>query len=308
MKRGLVLLIAVLLLTSCGHGSLMSSERIAAEKNEKTWQEEYDLGIRYLSEGKYEEAIIAFTTAIKIDSKQAPTYVGRGDAYVLSGETEENLSAAQDDYEKAIELDETDPNAYLGLADVYIRRGEYDTALELLHSALLKTGNDQRIAEKIAEMEDGAFVDSSEHVRRENYYDSNGGLFLYREYVYNNLDELSRSNNYQPDGTLISYSLYSVSEDGLKDYADAYMPDGTLSSRSITVRDENGKYLYTVTQDENGNDLGKTVPIYDGSNEIIQWNDYSPDGTLTGYGRLEGDQFVRYDANGNVLSYGENDD
>ena len=59
-----------------------------------TWQEQYDLGLRYLEEGNYEEAILAFTAAIEIDPKQAPAYIGRGDAYVRSGETEENLTAA----------------------------------------------------------------------------------------------------------------------------------------------------------------------------------------------------------------------
>ena len=40
-----------------------------------TWQEQYDLGIRYLSEGNYEEAIIAFTAAIEIDPKQVDAYL-----------------------------------------------------------------------------------------------------------------------------------------------------------------------------------------------------------------------------------------
>ena len=57
-----------------------------------SWQEQYDLGVRYLSEGNYEEAIIAFTAAIEIDPNRAEAYVGRGDAYIGSGETEENLS------------------------------------------------------------------------------------------------------------------------------------------------------------------------------------------------------------------------
>ena len=70
-----------------------------------TWQEQYDLGVRYLSDGDYEGAILAFSAAIEIDPKRAPAYVGRGDAYVKSGETEENLAAALVDYEKAFELD-----------------------------------------------------------------------------------------------------------------------------------------------------------------------------------------------------------
>lgn len=49
------------------------------------------MGVRYLSEGNYEEAIIAFTAAIEIDPKRAEAYVGRGDAYVLSENAVENL-------------------------------------------------------------------------------------------------------------------------------------------------------------------------------------------------------------------------
>ena len=90
----------------------------ACVQNAPSWQEQYDLGARYLSDGNYEEAIIAFTAAIKIDPKRPEAYVGRGDAYIGSGETEETLAAAQADYEKAIELDDTDMAAYLGLADV----------------------------------------------------------------------------------------------------------------------------------------------------------------------------------------------
>ena len=51
-----------------------------------TWQEQYDLGIRYLSEGNYEEAIIAFTAAIEIDPKQADTYAKVAEAYQAMGD------------------------------------------------------------------------------------------------------------------------------------------------------------------------------------------------------------------------------
>ena len=126
MKKSMVIFLAfALLLTGCG-----DSSNIAAES--PTWQEQYDLGVRYLSECNYEEAIIAFTVAIEIDPKQAPAYVGRGDAYVGLGEMDENLKAAQADYEQAIELDETNADAYFGLANVYISQKEYNKALETL--------------------------------------------------------------------------------------------------------------------------------------------------------------------------------
>ena len=50
---------------------------------QKAWQEQYDLGMRYLSEGNYEEAVIAFTAAIEIDPKKVETYKKAAEAYEL---------------------------------------------------------------------------------------------------------------------------------------------------------------------------------------------------------------------------------
>lgn len=127
------------------------------------WQEQYDLGVRYLSEGDYEEAIIAFTAAIEIDPKQALAYCGRGEAYVLSDEVGENLAAAQTDFEVAIELNETLADAWLGLANVYILKGDYDKALELLRKGLESTDSSISIEEKIKEIEELIGESSSQY-------------------------------------------------------------------------------------------------------------------------------------------------
>ena len=74
-----------------------------------TWQEQYDLGVKYLSEGNYQEAIIAFNAAIEIDPKRPEAYMGRGGVAIGSGETAENLASALADYEQAVALDETNP-------------------------------------------------------------------------------------------------------------------------------------------------------------------------------------------------------
>lgn len=140
IRASFTFLAMILLICACGQKA-------------PTWQEQYDLGVRYLSESNYEEAIIAFTAAIEIDPKRAPAYVGRGDAYVLSGETEENLTAAKADYEKAIELDEANTSAYLGLADIYVRRGDYEKAMEILRDGIERAGENQAIADKLAEVE-----------------------------------------------------------------------------------------------------------------------------------------------------------
>ena len=158
MKKPRYIWIAIctmFLLPACTAGQPGST---AGEPSQgSTWQEQYDLGVRYLSEGNYQEAIIAFTAAIEIDPKQASAYVGRGDAYVKSGETESNLAAALTDYEKAIELDESSAEAYLGLADVYIRQGDYEKAREILAQGVDKTGS-----EALQEMLDGIFVEETD--------------------------------------------------------------------------------------------------------------------------------------------------
>ena len=82
---------------------------------EAAWQEQYDLGVRYLSEGNYEEAIIAFAAAIEIDPKRA--------------------------------------EAYIGLADVYIATEDYDQARAVLEDALEQVDDPAAIREKLEEVE-----------------------------------------------------------------------------------------------------------------------------------------------------------
>lgn len=59
------------------------------------YQEQYDLGMRYLEEGKYEEAILAFNAALEIDTKQPMVYTGLAEAYIGLGKTEEAIAALE---------------------------------------------------------------------------------------------------------------------------------------------------------------------------------------------------------------------
>ena len=77
MKRLCLLTLALCLLlclTACGG------------KSSEKFQEQYDLGFRYLAESNYEEAILAFTAAIKIDPKSVDAYTGLANVYLSTGE------------------------------------------------------------------------------------------------------------------------------------------------------------------------------------------------------------------------------
>lgn len=80
MRKTISILLAfVLTMSLCACGS-------SAAK----WQEQYDLGKKYLDDGNYKEAVVAFKAAITIDPKRAEAYSGAADAYI-----------GQDDYDNA---------------------------------------------------------------------------------------------------------------------------------------------------------------------------------------------------------------
>ena len=85
------LTICALLLSLCACGQGTAGQASSAEG--LTWQEQYDLGVRYLEDGDYEEAIIAFTAAIEIDPKRAEAYTSLAEIYMEQG-----------DYNKAVDI------------------------------------------------------------------------------------------------------------------------------------------------------------------------------------------------------------
>lgn len=187
---------------------------VTAVSSALTWQDQYDLGVRYLSEGNYQEAILAFNAAIEIDPKRPEAYIGRGNARIFSGETEDNLAAALADYEAAIGADSANVEAWLGLADVYIRRGDYEKALDVLREGLEKTGGDQRITDKIANIERGNISDSSGNIRRQTTYDGDGDILYVWAYTYNSLGHRLTSTSFDGSGAQTGHVEHKYDEQG----------------------------------------------------------------------------------------------
>ena len=159
-KNIMCLLLLLLLIGVCG----------CAKKEEPVpaWQEQYDLGVRYLSEGNYEEAIIAFMAAIEIDPKRPEFYSGLAKAYVGVGDLEKaldilsagiaetgdrDLEAFLEELQPTSEPETGDPEvqeaetpepdeAYRSAWDMYqagveaFFAGSYEEALELLDKAV----------------------------------------------------------------------------------------------------------------------------------------------------------------------------
>lgn len=205
-----IALVLVLLTVMCSCG-----------KTAPTWQEQYDLGIRYLSEGNYEEAVSAFTAAIEIDPKQAPAYVGRGDAYVGLGETEGNLAMALADYQQAIELDETAAEVYKKAAEIYVLLGDTDAAVELLKRGIALTGDENL----------------------QTYLD---------ELISSPLTVLTYQAAYKPDGTLISFKNYYYDEQGYmirQEWTHINSYDGSATTRITTWTFDVNSGLWTRVPD-----------------------------------------------------------
>lgn len=141
MKRLFGLCLSVLLLlgmTACGN-------------NPTTWQEQYDLGVRYLSEGNYEGAVIAFSAAIEIDSRQAVAYEQLSYAYQEIGDLDRAIEVLRAGYEATGDD---------GLLE----------SLELLQQHLAQETDAFFLTEQSVYLADGTLVSQTEVTYDENGY------------------------------------------------------------------------------------------------------------------------------------------
>ena len=258
MKRTVSLLLAlVVLLTLCGCGK---------KNGGATWQDQYDLGVRYLSDGNYEEAIIAFTAAIEIDPKRA--------------------------------------EAYLGLADAYIGTGDLDAARRALEDGLAATNDadiQARLDESLAEEAGCSHQQPLDGYPRTQEVDYGDGRHSLDEYdAYGNLIKNTQYDD--ATGAMLNSSEFSYNEFGQKTAESMYNPDGTEAYRmtweynaaGICIRqtytchgpvvtdvdeyDDAGNHLRHLLYDDRGGWL-YSLTEYGSGDEIIKEVYYNPDGT-----------------------------
>ena len=183
MKKIISLLLSLTLIlsfTACG------------TKAQAGWKEQYDLGIRYVNEAKYEEAILAFNKALEIDPKQAPVYIA--------------------------------------LAEAYVQQGEYTTAREILHQGIENAGDTTDILDALTKLEQGTVdiqpsggiiqpsQDMPAYVKTEKSENPDGS---YSIIFFDKKGMAVRFEHYFADGTPVEFS--NITYD--------YYPDGTPKAK-----------------------------------------------------------------------------
>jgi len=272
MKKFLSIMLAFVLalsLAACGGSA-------AAE----SWQEQYDLGVKYLSELNYEEAVVAFTKAIEIDPKQA--------------------------------------EAYVELARVYVQQENKDEAKKVLYKASSTIGENEKLDNAYSELEIEKPSDNEEtadntspqtpvpfdesKIVKSERYDYNDGSYYIEDYDENGNN--IRTTEYNADGSVDYWYISDYDEKGNCTRTTVYNADGSVES--IWDYDEDGNciretwynadgsvdYWYIYDYDEKGNQIRSTYYNADGSVDYWYIYDYDENGNTI--------RTTEYNADGSV--------
>lgn len=113
-RRALVaaaLLAAAIGLAGCSHLVILHDPLSAAEHN--------DLGVAYESAGRMELAAKEYRKSLRLDPRQARTWVNLGNAEAAGGD----WRAAEKSYRRALGITDTEPDAMNNLAVALLRQG-----------------------------------------------------------------------------------------------------------------------------------------------------------------------------------------
>lgn len=284
-KRSWELLIILLLFTSCGlSGTLESAD------NAVTWEEQYNLGMRYLADGNYSEAIIAFTAAIEIEPYHAETYLGRADAYARKGDSGDSIMLAQEDYKRALELDSQLADAYIGLSQIYIKQDLLEEAKQVLQNGYDIT-HDKALLLEMDQIPESDNSIKNKRIDFENgnygirYYDSSNKLERYE--LHNSNNEVIREDIYSYDGGKLTRKTENLGWSTI----DSRFDDTERLSQSIwSMQESIMEITYTYSEDgkkvvirvsETANGLirrGEAVYELPKNGDYLQVNSVSRDG------------------------------
>lgn len=244
----------------------------ACKSTTDRWQEQYDLGVRYLSDGEYEEAIIAFNAAIEIDPMQA--------------------------------------DAYLNLANAYIGMNNFDAAREILQRGYELTQS-EALKSKLEELDSGNIFDFWGNPRKQSGYDGEGNLKWVHIYEYNKKQTLSVTT-YDAAGNQTGYwDGFRYDEEGKELTSMMYtVEDGLVCGTVESIYDEQGRVTRTNHFELGGSLSQYTTREYDDAGRQVRINYYTAEGVLNSEAQyaFDGDRCIGYtmfDADGTILHRAE---
>ena len=88
------------------------------------------LAAAYFESGRFDEAVAAFDTAVKLAPQQASLWSGRGEARVMASARDPMPAAAAADFERALALDPKDPRARYFIAVKQDLSGDHQGAID----------------------------------------------------------------------------------------------------------------------------------------------------------------------------------
>lgn len=146
-KTLIIVLIAIIAVIGIGATAFSISKSVF-----DPYEQQIKLGYKFLAEGQYEEAILAFDKAITIEAKRDKAYIGKADTYfAISGE--DMVTMINENLKTGFALTQSKKilDTYIRIADELCERASYADALDLLQRGYEVT-SDERIKEKIGEI------------------------------------------------------------------------------------------------------------------------------------------------------------
>lgn len=192
----------------------------------ESYQDKYDLGVKYVSEGNYEEAILALNAAIEIDPKQV--------------------------------------DAYLTLADIYIQQNNTDAAVAVIEQGLAALGSDESLSNKLEELTTTTTTTDQEQSTETSSTERTPESFAERETPFEELDAYLQgviqqtvtaviNNDEQALVALCNDETFGSSETisvytRIDNYKVYFWHSDNLYDLSVDVREENGAaYMAAVS-------------------------------------------------------------
>jgi len=174
------------------------------------------LGTAYAEQGRLDEAIQTFHTALRFNKNDPKVHTNLGVAYYKKGRTAEALS----ELNKAIAIDPQDALAYYNLANIFTDQERWDDAIEVYRKAVRILPSEPMIRHNLAYalnrngMRREAIDEYLEAIRNKNdlveSHKNLAALYLQEDQIDEALQHYQEANRIQPDDPMVHRMIGSL--------------------------------------------------------------------------------------------------